>query len=95
MMKAVLRIMLMPVTFSARLLLGVTAFVTSIASSIIGLTVLLFALLAVIEFAIGYWQNGVAFLVLAWLASPLGLPLMVNILLFVLDHVIGLVERII
>ena len=54
MMKTLLRIALAPVMLVLRLMLGLAAFVTSIASSVIGLSVTLFALLAEIEFFIGY-----------------------------------------
>lgn len=92
MLKTTLRIVLFPVMLVIRLTLGVTAFVTSIASSIIGLTTSIFALLSVVEFAIGYWQNGIAFAVLALLVSPIGLPGIANLLLEGLDHVIGFFE---
>ncbi len=80
-MKIALRIILFPIMFAARLMLCVTAFITSIAGSVIGLTTSLFALLSVIEFAIGYWQNGIAYAVLALLVSPIGLPGLANLLL--------------
>ena len=70
MMKRTLRIALTPFMLVARLMLGMAAFISSIASAVIGLAVGLFAVLSVIEFAIGYWQNGIAFMVLALLASP-------------------------
>ena len=73
MIKTTLRIALTPAILIVRLLLGLTAFITSIASSILGLTVSLFALLSLVEFFIGYRQNGIAFLVLALLVSPIGL----------------------
>lgn len=57
-MKTVLRIALAPVMLTIRLTLGLVAFLTSITSSVLGLSVSLFALLAVIEFFIGYWQTG-------------------------------------
>lgn len=75
-----------------RLLLGLAAFVTSIASSVLGLTVGLFALLGVVEFAIGYWQNGIAFMALALLASPIGLPMVADFLLNRMDHILGFFE---
>ena len=92
MMKCMLRIILVPWVIAARLALGVAAFVSSVASSIIGLTVSVFALLSVIEFAIGYWQNGIAFMVLALLASPFGLPAIANLLLNLADRILGFVE---
>ena len=92
MMKTALRIALAPVMLTLRLMLGLTAFLTSIASSVLGLSVSLFSLLAMIEFFIGYWQNGIAFMVLAFLASPIGLPAIANLLLNLLDHIIGFLE---
>ena len=92
MVKWTLRIILTPFMLMARLTLGLAAFVTSIASSIIGLTVSVFVLLSVIEFLIGYWQNGFAFLVLALLASPIGFPAIANFLLNRVDHVLGFFE---
>lgn len=91
-MKTLLRIALAPVMLVLRLMLGLAAFVTSIASSVIGLSVTLFALLAGIEFFIGYWQNEIAFLVLALLASPVGLPAIAHLLLNQMDRILGFVE---
>lgn len=91
-MKTLLRIALMPLLFVLRLMLGITAFFTSIAGSIIGLSVGIFALLGVAEFAIGYWQNGIAFFVLAGLASPIGLPGIATLLFDLIDHVLGFFE---
>ena len=92
MVKWALRIILTPFMLMARLTLGLAAFLTSIASSIIGLTVSVFVLLSVTEFVIGYWQNGFAFLVLALLVSPIGLPAIANFLLDRVDHVLGFFE---
>lgn len=92
MVKWTLRIILTPFMLMARLTLGLAAFVTSIASSIIGLTVTVFVLLSVTEFVIGYRQNGFAFLVLALLVSPIGLPAIANFLLNRVDHLLGFFE---
>ena len=91
-MKTALRIALAPMMLTLRLMLGLTAFLTSIASSVLGLSVSLFSLLAMIEFFIGYWQNGIAFMVLAFLVSPIGLPAIATLLLNRLDHLIGFLE---
>lgn len=91
-MKAVLRIALAPVMLAIRLMLGLAAFITSITSSVLGLSVSLFGLLSVIEFFIGYWQNGIAFMVLAFLVSPIGLPAIATLLLNLLDYLIGFFE---
>lgn len=92
MLKHAIRIIMVPFILAARLALGIAAFVTSIASSVIGLTVTVFGVLSVIEFAIGYWQNGVAFMVLALLASPIGLPAIANFMLNRMDHILGFFE---
>ena len=92
MLKHVFRIILAPFMMTARLMLGLAAFITSIASSVIGLTVSVFAVLSVIEFVIGYWQNGFAFLVLALLVSPIGLPAIANFLLDRVDQILGFFE---
>lgn len=92
MIKRILRIALMPFMLTARLMLGIAAFITSIASSVLGLTITVFALLSVVEFAIGYWQNGIAFMVLALLASPIGLSGIANLLLNQMDHILGFFE---
>ena len=41
---------------------------------------------------IGYGQNGIAFLVLALLASPVGLPAIAHLLLNQMDRILGFVE---
>ena len=92
MMKIALRIALTPVLMIARLALCVTALFTTIASAVISLTTTIFAVLGVLEFAIGYWQNGIAFFVLAWLASPIGLPAIANFLMDRIDNLIGFFE---
>lgn len=92
MMKLILRIALFPIALILRLMLGLTAFLISIASSVLSLTVSLFALLSVVEFIIGYWQNGIAFAVLALLASTVGLPGLANLTLDGLDHLLGVLE---
>ena len=92
MIKHVLRIILAPFMLATRLMLGIAAFITSIASSVIGITTTLFILLSVTEFAIGYWQNGFAFMALALLVSPIGLPAIANFLLNRMDHILGFFE---
>ena len=92
MIKHLLRIILAPFMLTTRLILGIAAFITSIASSVIGITVTLFILLSVTEFVIGYWQNGFAFMALALLVSPIGLPAIANFLLNRMDHILGFFE---
>ena len=91
-MKLALRILLTPAMLLTRLTLGLAAFITTIASTVIGLATGLFVLLGAIEFAIGYWQNGFAFMALALLVSPIGLPALANFLLKRMDHILGFFE---
>ena len=58
MLKAMIRIILMPILMLGRLMLGTLAFITTISSAVIGLGTALFVILAMVEFFIGYWQNG-------------------------------------
>ena len=92
MMKSILRIALFPILIILRLMLGLAAFLTSFASTVLGLTVSVFALLSVVEFIIGYWQNGIAFAVLALLVSPVGLPGLANRMLDGFDYLLGFFE---
>ena len=92
MLKAIVRIALMPALMVGRLLLGTLAFITTISSAVIGLGTGLCVLLAMVEFFIGYWQNGIALLALGILVSPIGLPAIANFALKRLDSVFAFVE---
>ena len=91
-MKMALRILLMHAMFVIRLVLGSAAFITTISSAVIGLSTSVFVILAMVEFFIGYWQNGLALLALALLASPIGLPAVANFLLKRLDRACSFIE---
>ena len=92
MLKAIVRIALMPVLMIGRLLLGTLAFITTISSAVIGLGTGLCVLLAMVEFFIGYWQNGIALLALGILDSPIGLPAISSFMLKRLDGAFAFVE---
>ena len=92
MIKMALRILMMPVLFLIRLILGSLAFITTISSAVIGLSTSVFIILAMVEFFIGYWQNGLALMALAILASPIGLPAIANFLLKRFDRACAFVE---
>ena len=95
MIKAIIRIILMPVLMIFRLFLGTLAFITTISSAVIGLGTSLFVILAMVEFFIGYWQNGLALMALALLVSPIGLPAIANFLLKRMDSACSFVEGLI
>ena len=92
MLKAMVRIAIMPVLLIGRLLLGTLAFIATISSAVIGLGTGLFIILAMVEFFIGYWQNGIALLALGVLVSPIGLPAIANFMLKRLDSAFAFVE---
>ena len=92
-MKAIIRIILAPPMMFLRLLLACAAFVVSIFSSLMGLMISTFAILAMGHFLIGWWWNGIAFLVLAVLVSPIGLPLFANLVLNIVNGCLGLAEK--
>ena len=92
MLKAMIRIILMPILMLGRLMLGTLAFITTISSAVIGLGTALFVILAMVEFFIGYWQNGIALLALGILVSPIGLPAIASFLLKRLDGAFAFVE---
>ena len=95
MIKAIIRIILMPVLMIFRLFLGTLAFITTISSAVIGLGTSLFVILAMVEFFIGYWQNGLALMALALLVSPIGLPAIANFLLKRIDSACSFMEGLI
>ena len=92
MLKAIVRIALMPAILVGRLLLGTLAFITTVSSAVIGLGTGLCVILAMVEFFIGYWQNGIALLALGVLVSPIGLPAIANFMLKRLDSAFAFVE---
>jgi len=92
MLKTIARIILMPVLMIGRLLLGTLAFISTISSAVIGLGTGLFVIFAMVEFFIGYWQNGIALLALAILVSPIGLPAIANFMLKRIDNAFAFVE---
>jgi len=78
-----------------RLLLGTLAFLTTTSSVVIGLGTSVFVIFAMVEFFIGYWQNGIALIVLALLVSPIGLPAIAKFLLNRIDNACSFIEGLI
>lgn len=94
-MKMMFRVPLMPLLSLMRLMLACTAFVISVCSSLLGLLIGVFSILSVLQFVIGWWWNGVTFGALALLVSPIGLPLIADILLRAVDGILGFAERLV
>lgn len=95
MFRLILRMLLAPiillltaVTFLLALLLALSTRVLTIISSL-GVT------LSLLLFVTGDYKNGGSFLLLAWLISPIGLPLIAEWLWKGLDNVRGVMWRIV
>lgn len=95
MFRLILRMLLAPiillltaVTFLLALLLALSTRVLTIISSL-GIT------LSLLLFVTGDYKNGGIFLLLAWLISPIGLPLIAEWLWRGLDNVRGMMWRIV
>ena len=95
MFRLILRMLLAPiillltaVTFLLALLLALSTRVLAIISSL-GVT------LSLLLFVTGDYKNGGIFLLLAWLISPIGLPLIAERLWRGLDNVRGVMWRIV
>ena len=81
-------LLLTAVTFLLALLLAISTRVLAIISSL-GIT------LSLLLFVTGDYRNGGIFLLLAWLISPIGLPLIAEWLWRGLDNVRGMMWRIV
>lgn len=74
-MRILLRILLFPVTLLMTLLLVPLALLLALSTRVLAMLSSICVTLAVLLFLSGNSQNGVIFLLLAWLISPYGLPL--------------------
>ena len=73
--KMLLWILLGPVVLALKLLNLFLMFVMAVSSTVLGIASALLGLLAVLTCFALSWQNGLGMLVVAWLVSPLGIPL--------------------
>ena len=73
--KMLLGILLGPVVLALKLLNLFLMFVMAVSSTVLGIISALLGLLAVLTCFTLSWQNGLGMLVVAWLVSPLGIPL--------------------
>ena len=70
-----LGILLGPAVLALKLLNLFLMFVMAVSSTVLGIVSALFGLLAVLACFALSWQNGLGMLIMAWLVSPLGIPL--------------------
>ena len=73
--KVLLGILLGPVMLALKLLNLFLTFVMAVSSTVLGIVSALLGLLAVLACFVLSWQNGLGMLIVAWLVSPLGIPL--------------------
>ena len=93
--KVLLRILLGPVVLALKLLNLFLMFVMAVSSTVLGIASALLGLLAVLVWFALSWQNGLGMLIVAWLVSPLGIPLVAVWALDGLEKLEGwIVERV-
>ena len=73
--KVLLGILLGPAVLILKLLVLFLTFVMAVSSTVLGIVSAFLGLLAVLTCFALSWQNGLGMLVVAWLVSPLGIPL--------------------
>lgn len=71
-----LRIILIPIVLVFRLVILLLTLVISLSSTLLGVVSGLLGLVAVVVALTDKWENGACLLVIAWLVSPAGLPLL-------------------
>ena len=74
-MKIILKILCAPLILMLYLLILFLSFILSISAAILNIAATILALLAIATLILESVQNGIALLVIAWLISPVGLPL--------------------
>ena len=93
--KVLLGILTGPVVLALKLLNLFLTFAMAVSSTVLGIVSAFLGLLAVLTCFALSWQNGLGMLVVAWLISPLGIPLVAAWALDALEKLEGwLVERI-
>ena len=90
-----LGILLGPVVLALKLLVLFLTFVMAGSSTVLGIVSAFLGLLAVLTCFALSWQNGLGMLIMAWLVSPLGIPLAAAWVLGGLERLEGwVVERV-
>ena len=93
--KVLLGILMGPVVLALKLLNLFLMFVMAVSSTVLGIVSAFLGLLAVLTCFALSWQNGLGMLIVAWLVSPLGIPLAAVWVLDALEKLEGwVVERV-
>ncbi len=82
-LRVVLKIILAPILLALKLLFLICAFLMALSTSLLSVTASLLGFLAILVIFTVNVQSGVAVLVVAWLISPAGLPLLAEKMLYV------------
>lgn len=91
-MKTVVKIILYPVVLMIDLFTLICIGLISCSSLIFGFASMLLSLLGITVLATYSWQNGLILLFLAYLASPMGLPMFAIKLLTGLQYITGAIK---
>ncbi len=73
--KMLLGILLGPAVLVLKLLILFLSFALAVSSTVLGIVSAFLGLLAMLVWFALSWQNGLGMLIVAWLVSPLGIPL--------------------
>ena len=74
-MKTILKILCAPFILTLYLLILFLTFILSVSAALLNVAATLLAILAIATLILESVPNGVALLIIAWLISPVGLPL--------------------
>ena len=91
-MRAIVKLLTLPVVLTVDIFTRICIGLISCSSLIFGFTSFLLTLLGITVLATYSWQNGLILLFLAYLASPMGLPLFAVKLLSCLQHITGSIK---
>lgn len=85
----ILKIILAPILLALKLLFLFCAFLIALSTSLLSVAASLMGFLAILVIFTVNVQSGVALLVVAWLISPAGLPLLAEKALYALGALVG------
>ena len=89
----VCRILLVPAVLMLTAIIFLLALLLALSTRVLAIISSLGVMLSLLLFATGDYKNGGIFLLLAWLISPIGLPLIAEWLWKGLDNIRGLMWR--
>lgn len=93
--RAFFRIALMPIVLLLTVIIFLLALLLALSTRVLAIISSLGITLSLLLFVTGDYRNGGIFLLLAWLISPIGLPLIAEWLWRGLDNVRGIMWRIV